>query len=85
METEGAGGRWLVVVRRDQQRLFSYLEQGFHGLAALDVILDRRAGAGSGGRSGGPLPVDRRRAATARDRSRWRALGYVLIQVPPGS
>jgi hypothetical protein len=70
------------VVRRDQPGLFSYLSQGFQGVSAFDIILDRRAGPTAGERGSGPLPADRRRAATQRDRSRWRSLGYVLIHVP---
>ena len=83
-EVSTAASRWLVVVRRDQAALYSYLRRGFTGVGLLDVILDRRQGRGHPGEPGTrPLPDDRRRPVRPRERSRWRSLGYVLVEVPP--
>ena len=83
-EASTAASRWLVVVRRDQAALYSYLRRGFTGVGLLDVILDRRQGRGHPGEPGArPRPEDRRRPVRPRERSRWRSLGYVLVEVPP--
>ena len=83
-EVSTAASRWLVVVRRDQAALYSYLRRGFTGVGLLDVIVDRRQGRGHPGEPGArPLPEDRRRPVRPRERSRWDSLGYVLVEVPP--
>jgi len=83
-EVSSAASRWLVVVRRDQAALYSYLRRGFTGVGLLDVILDRRQGRGHPGEPGArSLPEDRRRPVRPRERSRWHSLGYVLVEVPP--
>jgi hypothetical protein len=73
-----------MVVRRDQAALYAYLRRGFAGLGILDVILDRRHGeVPPAGSRTALLPEDRRQAVPPRQRSRWRSLGYALVEVRP--
>jgi hypothetical protein len=81
-----APSRWLVVVRRDEPGLYAYLARGFEGIALVDVILDRREGEGprvNGLAAGATGARDRRRPATARERSRWTSFGYRMVAPPP--
>lgn len=74
------GDRVLLVIRRDQVKLYEYILGSVGQNLGVDVVLERREGERRQG--GGQLPerrrTDRRRTTAARD---YPALGYRLVRI----
>jgi hypothetical protein len=71
--------RWLVVVRRDQLRLYGHLRQEFDGISLVEVVLDRRRDLEDGA-ARVHTPVDRRRPVPSKERARWRSFGFQIVR-----
>jgi hypothetical protein len=65
--------RWLLVVRRDQPRLYAHLREAFAGVEVVEVILDRR------GTETSPASPERRRLLTKEEEQLWIAAGFRLV------
>lgn len=53
-------GRAIVIVARERRDLYEYFTQGFAGIEAVEVILDRRVTVARGA-GAPPIDADRRR------------------------
>ncbi len=78
MERDGGGPRMLIVVSRDRQDLYEYLERGFADLEDVKVILDRRI-ARRAVPSGGQTAADLRERPDMSDELQQR--GFTLIHL----
>jgi hypothetical protein len=70
--------RWLFIVRRDRSRLYANLRQSFEGVAAVEVILDRRE-TESEAPADHPARGERRAPLTPLEVEQWQTLGFRLV------
>jgi len=73
---------WLIIVRRDQDRLYHHLRQAFESDPRVTVIKDRRHA--DRRRQAVPVGTDRRRSdrrlpPTVREKKIWQSLRFRLI------
>ena len=70
----------FIVVAKDRPELYDYFRDAFHGIAVVEVILDRRLGEPNRRETATPMPNNRRARTDIYDE--LQARGFVIVRVP---